>query len=341
MTRSSSGDLRVRHREYFGDLFSFIGSFVDRPVDQQSFFRLEVSPSNSAMFPWLSTISPNFETYSFNSLRFHYVPFCSTSTAGAVILAVDYDPTDVRPQTKVDLMSMEESVRSNAWAGLVHICRSENLRKHGRDKYTDLHYDGTGLSFQQGAVDPSGSAALFRQQFVSTFYATAPNGTVNGAIGELYVEYDVTFSTPQSSRSLVPSLAITRATPALSPFTTFFSYDSETSYSSNMMIDVPTTTSLRLNANLDLALVVMKSEGAGITGAPGITATSGSQYRQLLALSINTSATKSLRMELWTFTVGAQLTLTVGAGASINRVSLNISKVSPDFAASWGASYSD
>jgi len=334
-----NGSLRVKHREYFGDLFSYLGAFLDRPVDQQTYFRLEISPANSALFPWLSTVASRFETYSFNSLKFCYVPYCSTSTPGSVLLAVDYDPSDLRPLTKADLMAMEESVRSTAWSEVQHVCRADNLRKHGRDKYTDLTYNGTGNSFQGGAVDPSGPAASLRQQFVGSFYATAPNGTGINGIGELYVEYDVVFSTPQLTKEPVPAASIRTVETNLSDW---FLYTSALSYESNLMFDVPTTNTIRLNVNLDWALLFLKSEksAGGIISPPFVSANTGGQSRGLLVNAVNAAGTLALRVEVWTFSIGTVLTLNTGAGGPYDTLSVNISQTSPFFGSRYGAPFS-
>jgi hypothetical protein len=75
------GAVRVRHREYLGDLLTSV------EVDAIPQTRLRINPSNDVMFPWLSIMATNFEQWIPLGIVFEYVSTCGNAfSAGAANL---------------------------------------------------------------------------------------------------------------------------------------------------------------------------------------------------------------------------------------------------------------
>lgn len=56
---------RISHREYVGDV-------VSGPSNSFTYKTYSLNPGNSSLFPWLSVISENFESYKFHGLVFEF-----------------------------------------------------------------------------------------------------------------------------------------------------------------------------------------------------------------------------------------------------------------------------
>jgi len=170
---AGDGRIRVRHREYVGT------------VDNASGFTVSSSPINPGqvgMFPWLSVIAANFETYLFNSLNFEYSPFCPSSTKGSVVLAIDYDAADPVPTSKGQTLQYHNAVRSVVWQECC--CRSDkgDNRKFGIQRF-----------IRPGALPPNTDIKTYD---LGNFLTVTGDGTDTDPCGDLFVTYDVELITP-------------------------------------------------------------------------------------------------------------------------------------------------
>ena len=173
--RGVAKTVRIRHKEFIKDL--------DAPEGAGLYSKIEVNPGIESTFPWLSAVAMRFETYKWNSLRFHYVPSVATTTAGSLLLAPDYDAADDNSSaSKGELLQFEDAVRGPWWSGFTMECSKHNLSKakelyvRGQDLVSNLDiktYDVLQLNIMRAATS-----------------------AVSGA-GELWVEYDITLITPQ------------------------------------------------------------------------------------------------------------------------------------------------
>lgn len=167
------GSVRVRHREFLWDI---VGS-VEFAWDE-----FAINPGVPETFPWLSAIAARFESYKFHSLRFCYEPAVSTTTPGTVILAVDYDASDIGPETKTVALSYRGAVRAAPWDECAFIAQQDDLHK------AKSNYVRSGLA-------PSGTD--IKMYDVGNLYVATQGQAAATAVGELYVEYDVELMTPQ------------------------------------------------------------------------------------------------------------------------------------------------
>jgi len=173
--QAQNGSIVVKHREYIADVAGSV-SFAS--------VSYSINPALIVSFPWLYATANQYESYHFRNLHYIYEPACSTSTAGTVMLAVDYDAIDAAPGTKSQVMTYHGAVRSSVWEEVRYVALHSNLDKY-KTRYTR-------------------SAALVANQDIKTFdvgnlfVCTALcAGTSN--IGELYVEYEVELQTPQQN----------------------------------------------------------------------------------------------------------------------------------------------
>jgi hypothetical protein len=189
--RATATHATITHREFVGD------------VDGSVLFgssQYALNPGNSVVFPWLSSIALNYESYVFKQLHFHYETSVSTTTAGTVMMAVDYDASDAAPASKQILMGYAQAQRSAPWQECAFNCRSGDLHKFAAERYV------------RGLTIPTGDVKTY--DVGNLFLATQGNAT-GDMIGELYVSYTVELRTPQIHNSLpatplVRSLTMTR-----------------------------------------------------------------------------------------------------------------------------------
>ena len=169
-----SGTFRVSHREYIQDV-----------VGQPAFtcVVLNINPGRNDTFPWLSAIGQRFESYRFLSLAFEYKPSCSTSTAGKVILAIDFDAEDSPPNTKQEALSYKGAVSAAPWQEAKCVIQQIDNKKLSGEKYTrDIQSSYTDLkTYDLGTLN------IVTQGMATT-----------STVGELYVSYVVELITPQT-----------------------------------------------------------------------------------------------------------------------------------------------
>jgi len=189
----NAGDTIVIHREYISDLLASAtaGAF--------SVFGIPINPGNASMFPWLSSIARNFESYVFKSLKFYFETSAPTSTPGTVLMAVDYDVLDSLPSSKRDLMSYRDAMRSPAWESTTLGCRAEDL--HKRKTYYVNEINSIGSNF----IEPT-TAQDLRLDDVGELLIASSNSTASSALGEIYVEYEIELKTPEYSANDVSGL---------------------------------------------------------------------------------------------------------------------------------------
>ncbi len=166
-----AGDIRVVHREYIGEVFGSV-AFAARTHS--------INPGLTSEFPWLSKIAQRFESYRFNRLRYCFETESPTSTTGAAMGVIDYDPTDPAPTDKIQALNYRDAVRSPPWSDFCLEATKEDL--HKRQTYF---------------VRSGSSSEDLRLFDVGNFFLCVQGQAGATVIGELYVEYDVSLMTPQ------------------------------------------------------------------------------------------------------------------------------------------------
>lgn len=178
-----NGSVRVRHREY---LFDVPGN------SQWNIFPFSINPGLSAI-TWLNQLANLYESYLFHSLKFNFESTSPTTERGSVMLAIDFDAADDPPSGKQEIMAMQGAVRSAPWESVVYNATAQNLSKFGVQRYV-----------RSGVLN---SNLDIKTYDVGKFYCAVQGTSAVTSIGEIYVDYDVTFYTPQSSNALIIGLS--------------------------------------------------------------------------------------------------------------------------------------
>lgn len=269
----------VTHREYIADLESYNGGGL--PSVGDSHIQSKINPANAELFPWLSSLAVNYETYKFHKLEFDYQSFCATSRQGTTIIAIDYDPSDSAPTTKVDVMSFEESVRSNVWAPVTHRCLSKNLNKK---LFT------SGSSSSSGNSDPGTQ----RSQHLGTVHVISCDGSDNSVpIGEVYVSYSVELFTPQLALSS-SMMGLTLWSNLPQPFEAGYEYISE-----RFHFTTTSATVFKFLQQVPYALLSLEQIGTGIIAGPVLTTVPGVvDILHTIVKAINVAETRAVYMAI-------------------------------------------
>lgn len=178
MVTLRNGDCTVTHREYIGE----VTASVSGPPSIYNATSYPLNPGMPQVFPWLSKIAQNFESYNFSKLRFCYETEAPSSLGGTLVLAVDYDALDATPANKQQALAYRGSVRSAPWNDCAHHSLSEDLHK---------------LKSRFVRVGSIPAQADLKTYDVGNLFAITQGVTTSGAVcGELYVEYSVHLMTP-------------------------------------------------------------------------------------------------------------------------------------------------
>ncbi len=148
-------------------------------------FSLTTFPLNPGLFstfPWLSGQAPLYETYRFKRLSFEFESSQSSSKIGVVIMSTDYDAAEPAPINKQQIMDYMGASRGQSWTNFIHHCSIPAMNAY-RKRYVRV---GTLPANQDIKTFDSGN-----------FYIATIGQDNTDQIGELYVNYEVEFYTPQ------------------------------------------------------------------------------------------------------------------------------------------------
>lgn len=169
-----NGDCYIVHREYIMDATASVTMTTTG---------LAINPGLSSTCPWLSRIASNYESYVFDSLKFHFETQSSTVATGTVIMTVDYDAADAAPTTKTQALAYRGAVRSAPWASCCHVSAPEDLRK--RKTYF----------VRAGNLAPGKDVNLYD---TGNFYFLSLGQGGVGTSGELWIDYAIKLMTPRA-----------------------------------------------------------------------------------------------------------------------------------------------
>jgi len=298
---SAGKDVRVKHCEYVGEIFGSV-NFSLSPYT--------IQPASSILFPWLANMANLYETYTFLKLNFKYVPSKSTATNGAVFLAVDFDSTDAAPPSKTQLMAYNRYVRSPVWEDVLYQSDSKDLKVLQK-------------RFIRNATVANTDAKLYD---TGTFFIGTQGCADTTVIGELHVEYEVMFHTPQLDLGAYASGGSNRSTgnTGITNVLILGTNPSLNTTGSGINIAYNTTSgAFSLGQAGQFLISYQVSSATAYTGAVTITLTGGS-VSSLPAYSASATLT------ILTFTVNminATDTITIGgwvAGTTLSLAALRI-----------------
>lgn len=173
---SHAGVTTVEHFELIDSVITTTTSFLNA-------VNIPIQPGSLETFPWLAQMAKLFKKYRFNSLKFVFIPFCSSSTAGTIELAVDFDPANPQPAIEQDLVNYTAYKQSNVWT---KVSTQVNCK--------DMHKGHEWLLVRPLAY--AGQISSLANYDAGRFYAFTNNGGTNTNCGKMYVEYDISFMDP-------------------------------------------------------------------------------------------------------------------------------------------------
>lgn len=180
--RNGRNSVVVSHKEFMRD-------YTSGPQNSFTSTKFPVQPGQSSVFPWLSAIAARYESYIFRKLEFVYEPAVATTTAGSIMMAIDFDAADAAPVSKTEIMSNTNAVRSSPWSRVRYNAATADLKKFGVQRYV------------RGALAPANTD--IKTYDVGNLHVAYSGVPINIVLGELYVEYTVEFFTPQLNPAAV------------------------------------------------------------------------------------------------------------------------------------------
>lgn len=177
---SGSATIRVRHREFLGDVFS---SATANTFDINSY---AINPGLTATLPWLSQVcGSTFQQYKLNGMVFEFRSMSSdslnsTNTAlGQVIMCTDYDSADVPFSSKQQMENTEFGVSCKPSSNMIHAIECAPGLTSVTEKYIRAFSNPVNTDI--------------RLYDMGKFYI-ATNGCQGTSVnlGELWVSYDIT-----------------------------------------------------------------------------------------------------------------------------------------------------
>jgi hypothetical protein len=169
------GGQRVVHKELIDGAVVINSAYSAAAVT-----RYAINPGMSDIFPWLSTIAKQYEKYKVHRLRFIYVPYVASSTAGTAMMMVDYNVQDPVPTTETQFMDHPRSTTCSIWEPLAYSCSVRDIHSSSKELYIrSTNVAGDLKTFDAGR-----------------FFFLINNGS-GSTCGKLYVEYDIELLIPQ------------------------------------------------------------------------------------------------------------------------------------------------
>lgn len=182
---SSSGGLRLKHREYLNDVFTgaIAGAFSN--------VTYQVNPGLASVFPFLSQIAANYEQYRFHGLVFEFIsstaPYGVTSL-GTYVMAMAYNAAAPAYTSKPQIENSDYALSGRLdKSGMYGV---ECAEKSQATEY--LYVRAPGQTTPVNLLD----LGLFQMVTVPGV-GLAPNS----ALGELWVTYDIELIRPRISAS--------------------------------------------------------------------------------------------------------------------------------------------
>jgi len=160
-----------------------------------------INPGNALMFPYLSVIARNYQSYRFKRLTFHYVAKAESGLDGSVTLATVNNPSFPVPANDRLMMEIQGAVSGPLWT---------NKHVNGNIRSNDLtgglwKLIGYNSAYPGSSTYPSQDAGAFLLGIYS-------GAKVEKDIGAIYVDYEVELRQPVVS----PLVSLTSPAAAVS-----------------------------------------------------------------------------------------------------------------------------
>lgn len=195
-TFHQGGDgVRICHREFLTDVTGSVAFTLNSYA---------IQPGLSSSFPWLASVTTNFEEYQMLGLVYEYRPSSgsavssASSALGVVVLATNYDVLDDVFPNKQAMESYEFSTSQVPFSQCIHAVECAPRSNVLTNLYT------RGSSIPAGADQRMYDIGLFQ---IATSGMQSPY-----VIGELWVSYDILLKKPRIPSSLQSTISYTHFT---------------------------------------------------------------------------------------------------------------------------------
>lgn len=185
----------IRHREYVGDLmsgdFPSGGTVTDFHLGQWT-----INPGNPALFPWLSAIAANYQSYELRGmiveLKSLTSDYSNNSVLGSMFIGTQYNVLESPPEDKRDIENLQYSTS----------CKPSESMIHGIECDRSLNV-GTHLYVNPDGVRGEGDARLY--DLGQIFIGSQGIPVENAPIAEIWLSYEVALYKPQVGPGLMQS----------------------------------------------------------------------------------------------------------------------------------------
>jgi len=143
-----------------------------------------LTPSNGQLCPWLVGLASNYQSYRWNSMTVRYKPRSATSSTGEVIIGTYMDITTLAPATYATAVGLDGVAVGSVWCA--------GAKRVDVQTIQDRKHYNTGVGYATAAEPTEWYSGILN---VAVDGCSATAGT---QIGELWIDYDITFITPQS-----------------------------------------------------------------------------------------------------------------------------------------------
>lgn len=185
---SEEGAVTIRHKEFIKDIYPT--SAFTTQVD------VTINPGLVSSFPWLSTIAQNFGQYRVEGMIFYYKTTSgesmnsSNTSLGEIVMATQYDVVQQEFENKQQMLTQQFSTSFKPSSNGIHPIEC-------MPSQTTINQ----LFVRAGAVPTGADKRLYDLGRTTLATQGCPNGGATGddltPIGELWVDYQVSFFKPQ------------------------------------------------------------------------------------------------------------------------------------------------
>jgi hypothetical protein len=149
------------------------------------FSGVPINPGMASFGPWISQVSPNWEKYKFNKLKFEYFTRTGTTTVGSLTGAFDYNAGDLAPVSEQVMTSYHKAKQVAPW--ILNESWDFDCSQVKDARY--IRYNSV----------PAGQD--IKTYDAGTFFLATQDATAAAVWGKLWVTYEVELTIPATNQA--------------------------------------------------------------------------------------------------------------------------------------------
>jgi hypothetical protein len=183
----SGGSYRFSRKEYIMDIDGNTSAF-------NLVATIPIQPGIASFLPWGNGIANLYDMYRFHRLRFCYYNKTSSGNKGEIALVFEPNPKDSPPGTLVAALNDSIHYTGSVWVnGCLEVPR-ENLNRYSKFLTRNAIVASDITTFDVGSL-----------------WVITSKNLDNTTIGQLWVEYDIEYFSPQVDSGVAPLPSVTTA----------------------------------------------------------------------------------------------------------------------------------